>query len=99
MSELPHLTFSVLNKEGGAGQESGSTARRPSNSTSDKDVGSGALPGAGEEGQEEGQGDQRRSPPQGHFGRDVRRGRDSLLRHRGRRRGGGVIRLQRIYNF
>ena len=54
MSELPHLTFSGLEKEGRADQVSGAPARRPRNPASNEDAGSGALPGAGEEGQEEG---------------------------------------------
>ncbi len=54
-----------LDKEGGADSVSGSAARGTNHPTSDKDAGSGALLGAGKEGQEKGQGDEKWSPPQG----------------------------------
>ena len=53
---------------------SGSAARGTRNSASDEDAGSGALPGIGEEGQ----GGPEWPPPQGSFGRVVRR-QDTLL--------------------
>ena len=83
------IYFRGLGKEGGADLVSGYAARGTSQPASDEDAGPGALPGAGEEGQEEGQGGQKWPPPQGSFGHDVRRQRDSLLRRRRRRRGGG----------
>ena len=46
-----------MDKEGGADQMSGSAVRGPGYSLAGQDVGSGAVSGAGEEGQEEGQGD------------------------------------------
>ena len=59
MSKIPYLLFSSgLDKEGGADPVSDSTARKPSNPSSDENAGSGALPSAGEEGEEEGQEDQ-----------------------------------------
>ena len=52
-----------LDKEGGADPVSGPAARRPKDPAPSEVADSGGLQGAGEEGQEEGQGDQKWSPP------------------------------------
>ena len=52
-----------MDRESGANSVSGSAARGTSHPTPGKDVGSGALQSAGEEGQKEGQGGPEWPPP------------------------------------